>query len=736
MPTMAEQMGLQPVSMAQAAGLMPVQVDPDSPENQALIARRQREAQASARFKQDVTEDTQPGMMARMGRGAEDFYQGATQRILQGLDTLPREKLSIEELRAGASPDEQKLSDEELRKKFEQQSLSKNYTQDVNDEVALYDKGREGQGRDYLRMIGAGAAAAPAGVIGAGRSAVASTLGKILTRAKMGAIGGAAAGATEFTPSNKVSDTAVNTAVGAGTGAVVGPVAGAAGDAAAAASKWIKGRIAGLRAPELTEPKVIKAVPEAAGLPPAQRADLIAEAQEQIRTTGQLDPESLSRKANLIAQGVTPTKSMVTRDPADWTRERNLQKLSQSPDQDLSNTGQELTSVYQKNDKALAGKLTGMSQNLPPGNAEAQGMTVMQGLGDLAKASQQDVSKVYNDIRATHGEELASDARNVIGTLQNPDIADNAYAEPIINSVTKRLKRFGMVDGEGNPTTKSMTVTQADEFRKFLQGLKSGDPKTDRIVGEFIKSTDADVTSGFGSDVMSPARTAARERFEMLSNPATQKALNTLDELNQGKTAQNFIKSQVISASEQDVGTLVDTLGKIADPAKRAQTQNALKAGVLQHLQDEAINPKSGKFSGSALDDAIRDIGDTKGVKIFGDEWTKLKNLARAGVDATYEPPYSAVNHSNTAPMLLSLIRGARTLPGVPLIVTENAEKLAAQSGARSQLSNILKAQAPGPEVSAPPAMQEIARLLSQSSAPIAAGLNPALNNRRQPSNR
>lgn len=675
-----------------------------------------------------------PGMLARIGRGAEDIYQGLAQRILQATDTLPKEKPSIEELRAYASPEDQKLSDDELRNRFEQQSNSADYTQRVNNELELYNKGQEGQGHDVARVVGSGLATAPLMLVGGGPAAGASTFGKIVARAKMGAIGGGVAGASQFTPSNKVSDTALNTAVGAGTGAITAPVLGAAGDKVVDAARWLSGRIAGLRAPEVTDSTLIQAVPEAAGLKPEQRADLIADAQQQMSSTGQLDAEALARKANIIAQGGTPTKSMVTRKAADWTRERNLQKLVQSPDEELRGVAQDLTDVYDANDKAFGAKLRGFSANLPSGTQEAHGMTAMTGLGDLAESSQQDVSAVYNAVKAAKGDQLASDARNVVDTLTNPDIADNAYAEPILKSVTSRLKRLGMVDPEGKPTTNTMTVNQAEEFRKFLQTLKTGDAKTDRIVTSFIKATDADVLSGTGEQAFGAGRSAAQARFDTLDNPATQKALGTLGELQQGKTAQNFIQQQVVGAADQDVVSLVDTLGKIPDAAKRAQSLNAVKAGVLQHFRDEAVNPNSGKFSGAKFGDALREFGDVKGQKIFGDEWGKLKELGRAALDATYEPPYSGVNHSGTAPMLLSLIRGSRLIPGVPLMVTDNAEKLAAQSGYRSQLGDILAARPPGPAPRVPSAVENIARLLPRA-APAAVGLNPTLNQRRKAPN-
>jgi hypothetical protein len=667
--------------------------------------------------------------MARIGRGAEDIYQGLAQRMLQGIDVLPKERPSVDELRAYAGPEDQNLSDEDLRKKFEQQSLSKNYTEGVNQDLALYNKGREGQGWDWARMAGAGLATAPVALLGA--PAGATSLGaRVLARAKLGAIGGAAAGGAQFAPSGKLSDTAVNTAIGAGTGAVAAPVLGAAGDKALAAARWLGGRIAGLRAPALTEPDFVQAVPESAGVTPAQRADLLAEAQQQLRSTGQMDAPALSRKANLLAQGATPTTAMVTRNPADWTLERNLQKLSQSPDPQLSTVGQEITGVYQANDRALAAKLAERSQGLPAATPEAHGMTVMQGINDLADATQKDVSSLYDQVRATKGERLASDARNLHSTLE--ELKDSPAADPVTQAATRRLTRLGMYDKEGNLTDKTLTVKEAEGLRQFINQQPNVFGKR-----QIVNAIDQDVLGGAGEDAFAGARSAASERFQMLGNPAAQKALSTLGELSQGKTAQNFIKSQVISAADQDVGSLVDTIAKIPNETQRTQTQNALKAGVLQYLQEQAVNPNSGKFSGSALNTAIRQVGEGKLTKILGtDEFGKLKDLSRAALDATYEPPYSAVNYSNTTPTLLSLIRGTRTIPVIgPNLLSDTAEEIAARAGYRSQLRGALAARAPGPTPAVSPAVEGIARLLPRAAPAVAGAVNPMLNQRRKATN-
>jgi hypothetical protein len=687
--------------------------DIDTAANRATIARRNREATDRKAFLTSVHQENQPGLLARIGRGMLDLGQGAQQGIYDAGDALGGNTIHSQEF------DPQTLQNVPTTQVL---PTGKEYTEGVNAERGTYEQSRADAGQtgtDWGRIFGTTAAAAPTALLAPEIAGPA-----LLTRAVGGGIAGGIAGATEFAPTNSLLERAKNAGVGAATGAVVAPVAGAVGDAAAPVYRSLVGRAsgAGEYISPTSESEILNQVPEIANAPPAARADLIAEAQAQLKQTGQLSKDQLARKANLLAQGVTPTKSMVTRDAADWTRERNLQKLAQSPDEDLAGTSRELTDVYNANDRALTASLARQGEGLPGGTMEAHGQTVMKSADDLAKMSQKDVTSVYDQVRAEHGNELASDAKNVTDTLAHPDVADNAYSEPIINSVNKRLKRLGMIDADGNSTTNTMTVTQADEFRKFLGNLKSGDPKTDRIVTQIMKAHDQDVLTGAGSNAMAPARAAASARFDTLENPATQRALNAYGELNQGKTAQNFIQTNVINGADQDVDSLLTTLEKLP-PEQAKSATDAIKAGVIRHLQDKAVNENSGQFSGAKLNSALNDIGDMKLARIFGMKSAQdLRNLARAGLDATYQPPYSAVNNSNTTPMLLSLIRAGRGAVGLPLpILNETVEKAAARMGYAGQLRDIRAAQSVAPQPEVPDILKQIAGLLPRTAGPTGA---------------
>lgn len=664
-----------------------------------------------------------PNVAARFGRGMMDIGQGLKQRDLQLMKAMGVEgkaPMIVTGVDANGRPIMVPHPDWVKAHPDGKTETADNYTAKVNDELALYNKGRQAQGGgiDLARIAGNIVATAPAGLLGPGGASVAA-------RAASGAISGGLSSAAQFTPSGGLKDTAVNTAVGAGVGAVAAPVIGWATDKGVSLARKLAGRLKGVSAGAATADDLIRDIPELAELPEQAQRDLIAEAQSQLKTTGSLDSEALARKANLLAQGVTPTKSMVTRSPKDWTVERNLQKLSQSPDDQVSQVGQELTSVYQANDKALTGKLGEMSKGLPAGTQEAHGMAAMQSLDDLATASQKDVSKIYEGVRAARGDQLASDAQQLASTLD--DLKDNTYAEKLVSSVSNKLRRFGMLDKEGNLTKNTLTVTQAEELRKFVNTLPNDFGK-----GQIIRAIDADVMQGLGDDAFGTARGAAQARFKVLDNPATQRALNTLGELGQGKTAQNFIKSQVVDAADQDVASLVSTLQKV--PPKKMpdgstiEAIDSLRAGILQHLQDKAINPNSGQFSGASLAKEIRNIGETKLIRILGvKQFQQLQNLSRAALDATYQPAYSAVNASNTAPMLLSLMQKARAIPGVPILVTDEAAKIAARSGYKSQLADALAARGSSELPQLPSSILDLAQIARLSGSPASAAFLNAL---------
>lgn len=658
----------------------------------------------------------------RFGQGLKDIRQGISQKVLQLTDLLPASTVTnaVSDAELGEAAKSEGLTLPEARAKLGQIAATgdaKPYTQGVNAKNAAYEARRgPGAGFDGGRLLGNIAGLAPLALVPGGQG--------VLARAGGGALAGGIAGIAQFDQTNSKGGAGKNVALGALGGAVLGPIAGVVGEKIGQAGRFVLGRIRGASAAaKPLEQEARQIVADAApNATPQQAATLVDEAVAQVRATGNLNAEALARKANLVRNKVTPTKSMVTREAADWTKERNVQKLAGSPDETLSLTGRELTDIYTGNDRALSGRLDELGSGLPKKSTEELGDVAMKSLDDVATATQKDVSKLYTAVRETRGEELASDARHLAQTLD--DLRDNTYAEKLVSSVTNKLKRFGMLDKEGNTTSKTLTVTQAEELRKFVNTLPNDYGRRD-----IIKAIDADVIGGLGDDAFGAARSAAAQRKELLDNPATQRALNTLGELQQGKTAQTFIKSQVINAADQDVDTLLATISNL-EPAGAKQATDALRAGVFNELKAKAVNVNSGKFSGAVLNKELDRLGERKLIAIFGKEGTaELRSLARAALDATYEPPYSAVNHSNSGVTLLGMMRGARAAIGfnVPL-VNEAAERSIERGVARSALRDTKAALPVSPRAQSATIDQLVAAL--RRGGPVAA--SPSANSRKK----
>lgn len=678
------------------------------------IQRQSSAARPTAAPTQEFPREA-PGVLARVGHGANQIVDRLAQLTVAGGESL------------GVYP----------------KGLGDALTQNVNDDEALYQAGRmagakpknltdlvtgnRDPGIDWASMAGNVGMQAPLALITRGKS--------IPAMAGTGALTGGISGALQYDPTNSAAQSAKNTATGAAVGAVLNPAMGFVGDKATKAFTAMAGHIKGMMpaAKARVEPTVLlNEIPDLAKLPEPQRQELMQDAIDQVRKSGDYDAEALARKANLLANGVTPTKSMVTRSPRDWTIERNLQKMSGNQDERLSSVGEELTGVYQGNDAALTGTLRGKSQGLPTGTQEALGERAMRGVKGYADDAQKEVGKAYD---AVHGEDIINPPPNaLVERLFSADLQDieDPAVKTVIKTVENRLKRNGVIKSEPTVgpdgsysfelTGKGMTAKQTEELRKLLNGLDTPG-NAGRVKSQIIRSIDEGITREGGQDVFGAARAQAAQRFDMLDNPATQRALNTLGELEQGKTAQNFIQAQVVNAADQDVAALTKTL------AGDKEALDSLQAGVLNYLESKAVNPNSGQFSGANFNRALVEIGQKKLKLILGDKADELWSLSRASLDATYQPPYAAVNSSNTAPMLLNASTTLRKIPVVGNLITDEAQAAIKASGAKNQLADALLAKGDAPMPAESPQVRRLVEALRAAAAPTTAS---ALDQRRK----
>lgn len=613
-----------------------------------------------------------PNPAVKMGRGMMDFYQGAKQKYLNWTDP----------------------------------QAAKTYTDEVNNQQQQYSAARAANGDtgfDWWRM--GGNVATPPALIGGGQTA--------LGRALYGAIQGGASGYGNFSNSNNAIDNATHAAIGTAAGGVLNAAAPYVVSGATKLAQGVKNFGGDLLDKVTSGPalsySLMGKIPvqvevalkqELAGngmqginwnnLDDQVKRQLIDDGVNILSKTGNFtgeDVANLLRKTNLIGQGFTPTKGMVTRNPRDWTVERNLQKGEASD----AIIGDSITGIDNANQNAartrlaqLANETGGMS-----GNAYATGKQAFSTIKQIEKDSQKAVSDLYGQVRQQVGDQNGIGYKNLLGELDG--LKDNAYASGLHDSVVARLDRLLGKD-------QTLTVSKAEELRKFLGTLPDNVSGVDLggFKSRIQRAIDNDVIDSAGQDFFQGARSAARDRFQMLHNPAIQKVLKTAGDLGQDKTAMNWVDQQIIKGGPEDINQLRMVLEspEYAQQGGKALWDN-IRRRTIEWLGSEAQGQQGG-LSGSNFNKAIDKLGEDRLQSLFSpEERTMIERFRKALESATVEPFGSAPNRSNTAPALASLMRSlaiGKSVPWVNSVWVKPLEAAAESQAKGNMLATALKA--------------------------------------------
>lgn len=651
-----------------------------------------KQLQGSKDFDSTIATPEKPSIPVKMGMGMNDFYQGAKQKYLNWTDPV----------------------------------AAAEYTADKNAERARYTAGRAAAGEtgfDGWRMLGN--VATPTALIGGGQTA--------LGRFGIGAVQGAIGGYGNFSADN----TETGNATQAGLGSVLGGTLNAAAPSVVrgitAGAQWLKNAagdaLGTLKSPQALAYQLTGKIPVQVELTLKQNLsgggvnwnNLDAEVKKQLiddgvsilTKTGKFEGpevENLIRKTNLVAQGFTPTKGMVTRNPVDWTIERNLQKGETAG----AVLGDSITKVDQANQNAARTGLRTLAEKTQGtgGSSYSTGKAAFTTIQKIADDSQKAVSDVYGEIRKVHGDKSGITMDNVTAFLD--DIKDSAYADKLYSTIKTKMESMA------DPETGTLTVKQAEELRKWIGKVV---PKTEFGAADAKRAIDADVLASAGEDFFKGARKAAMERFQRLHNPAIQKVLDTAGELGEDKTAMNWVEQQVIKGGPGDIQKLKEVLTS-TDYGKKggAELWNNIRRRTMEWLADQAEGQQGG-VSGTNFNKAIEKLGEDRLQAIFkADEIAAIQKFQQALESATVEPFGSAPNRSNTAPALAAMLRKlgiGRNLPMVGPVVGQQIEASAEGMAKSKLLATALKAEPV--DTSARDAAQEatkkrLARLLANRS--------------------
>lgn len=499
-------------------------------------------------------------------------------------------------------------------------------------------------------------------------------------------------------------------------------IGGALGGAVPGAARGAKDWITGLAAPKMPQQQIdmrIERLLSEQGIdwkaiPAGARASLREEISGALRAGKELDPVAVRRLLDFKTVGATPTRGMVTLDPVQLTREKNLSKLSAN-----SAAGElhGLPRIENENNRTLIAKLN----EGKPGDSFAAGEQAIGAiLGRDARARSVE-NRLYSEARDAAGRSIPLD-RNAFVNKAYENLAQSNKGAFLPENVGKLLEqiRLGKATHGGQEFDVPFNVDVIDNLKTTLasasRGTNDGNVKSAiKAVRDALEATPiAPVKRGFGGsqvvtrqagDAMRqaddlPAQALGafdRARGVARARRTWQESAPAIEAAIDGASPDQFVKKFVLSES-----AAFDDVSKLARELKRnPQAQAAVKSAIVGHLKDKALSGAAdevGRFSAAGYNRALNALDRKLPLFFSADEIAQLKAIGRVASYTTTQPVGSAVNNSNTAGMLagrgLDALTGiANKLPFGRMAITDPIQSImlsVGQSGAQKTLPGLL----------------------------------------------
>ncbi|MCA8331894.1 glucosaminidase domain-containing protein [Burkholderia cepacia] len=545
-----------------------------------------------------------------------------------------------------------------------------------------------------------GAIANPVNLIGGPIVGGARSLAGMVGR---GAVAGAVTGAAQ--PMHQ-GDTIGMMAERAGVGALGGAVGGAAGSALGAVADRLATGVSrvlsnvGARLPSTqaaasqNADSVIRQAAQEQGIDLSVIPDSIlnnvrARVTDAIATNRTLDPAAALRQAEgtaVLGPQNGLTLGQVTRDPRQFTTERNLRGIQ--------GAGEPLMQRYADQNTALIDSLNRQGANEALGEHQT-GRQLMDALSREDAASQARVAGMYAQAHAVNGNDIPLDANQFVTTARD-QLQQQMRDLHLPGAIDRQLERFASGDTPLN-------VSTAEQFKTILsQGIADNDGKNGNIVRALGIVRDAlDNTEPLlggeaaqGAEAIAAfnrARDAAAARFGTIESTPALRAI-----VSGRAVPDNFFNRYVLNGTADDVNSL---MGMVPDQGRALQMQ------ALEYLKGKALGGASdeiGTFSQAAFNKALNSIGNVKLNALFGPQQAaQLRQIGRVAANVQAEPAGAAVNHSNTAAAGASMALNALTsladkmkLPGLNIArnsINQFVNERAAQTALGGELPMVVQ---------------------------------------------
>lgn len=620
---------------------------------QELESRASGGSQASPE-REPIEAPTQP---VRLGRGFADIYQGVKQKYLNWTDPEAAEA----------------------------------YTKEKNLELGLYERGRQAGGQegfDVDRLTGSALPfmVAPAG--GAG----------LVSRAAAGAGAGGLAGYGLYSQSNDPLENALRGGVGATAGGLMN----------AAAPSVARGVVRGAQAGKNALTSVLRRVAapsddtvraalnragiNVGGMQDDIQARILTDAREQLVAGGKLSPEQLLRRADIetIAGPGTATRGQLTRDPASWTQEQNLQRTEVNLPSVQRGEVPTLTQRFQQQGQAIERATAQIADDVsggvpvsqrPGSNLQASELAI-KAIQRQDEAAEKAVSNLYQQYDKSGLRNTNVPDQRIAQTLG--EVADEIGVENIPAPVLNRLKSFGFMDAT---RTKQLTIGEADKLNRLINNNNPGFGPQSLALGKIkraINESLIEIPEAGAAGPLLEARKAAAERF------AAQRAGKGVSQAIKDVPPDKFLEQNVLGGSVRDLRQLRESLSQ-TDEGLAAW--GGLKARTWESLIDDATSGGNQPLTGARLNRALRKVGPDRMKELFTpEEIAKIQQLQRGVENMTTPPNLSAINYSNTTPALMGMVSRANKVPGLSMI-TDPIERRMQQSATESTIAAALRGQ-------------------------------------------
>lgn len=596
-------------------------------------------------------------------------------------------------------------------------------TKMVRDVNRQYDQQRgEDSGFDWGRL--AGNVVNPVTIMAAPSTGGASTVSQLALRGSMaGAVGGALQPVTaDDAESNFWGNKGSQAAIGAATGGVATPivskVANAAGRVAQSARDTVARR-------NIDREQIRVAAHNAArangvnlqDVPQAMREAVEDQVGRALRAGERLDPAAIMRRVEAESVGLVGdaglTTGQVTRNPMQFTTERNMRGIEISTPQGRGNP---IMQRFANQNQALTQRL----DDLGAANATEQtqaGQTLMDALRAVDAPRRAEVDALYTSARGMNSGRAAPLERGTFSQMANAELEQGQWGRFLPPQVRELLNDVS----SGQTPFDVDAAVQIDSILSAVQrraGQGSPEASAVGVVRNALQRTPlAQVglpDGGAGQaarQAFDAARGAARERFATIENtPALRASLDN-------EAPDNFVRRFLLNADARELQALRE---QIAD---NPEAMGQARAQIAAHLRRAAFgeNPTGdATFSPNRYMQTLRQLGGQRlGAFFSPDEIQQMSTIGRVASYINSQPAGAAVNNSNTGSAVMDMLSKLTQSPiirNTPVI--RGIANQVGEMQTERQVNQALSGQIPAPPAELSPEMvRAINRLLPLGGA-------------------